>query len=186
VGPLFDVGVYPLTILTAFLGPIVEVAGFADVVWPERQDQAGKSFGVEAPDWACGFLRFESGIIGRLTTTFYVGPTKQQGLEFHGDTASLYVASSVESNAAVQFRPFSEWTWTDVPPAHAPYPGIEWGRGVSELADAIREDRPQRVTGEQGAHVVEVISGILQSAQSHAPVAIASRFKPPMPMEWAM
>ncbi len=186
VGPLFDVGVYPLTLLTAFLGPITQVSGFAEILWPERRDQADKPFRVAAPDWVCGVLKFESGIIGRLTTSFYVGPTKQQGLEFHGDKASLYVASSVESDAAVQFRPFGEWTWTDVPPAHPPYAGIEWGRGVSELADALREDRPHQVTGQQGAHVVEVICGILKTAEIGTPVTITSRFRQPPPTGWAI
>jgi predicted dehydrogenase len=75
-----------------------------------------------------------------------------------------------------------------VPFVRPPYAGgewSEWGRGVSELADAIHEDRPHRVTGEQGAHVVEVIAGILESARTHAPVTIQSRFTPSAPMEWA-
>ena len=36
IGPLFDVGVYPLTILTAFLGPVARVSGFGKIVWPAR------------------------------------------------------------------------------------------------------------------------------------------------------
>src|SRR4051812_2132692 len=67
VGPTFDVGVYPLTVLTTILGPVKEVSGFSKVVWPERTDKAGKAFDVKAPDWACGVLEFESGVLGRVT-----------------------------------------------------------------------------------------------------------------------
>ena len=132
------------------------------------------------PDWTCGMLQFASGPLGRLTTNFYVGPSKQAGLEFHGDIASLHLASAVESNAAVQMRRFEQWQWSDVPPVSTPFAGIEWGRGVSELADAIAQGRPHRVTGGQAAHVVEVIDGLLRSGQSHQPVQIASRFAAPL------
>src|SRR5438132_1062387 len=35
-GPLLDVGVYALTVLTAVLGPVRRVTGFAGIVMPER------------------------------------------------------------------------------------------------------------------------------------------------------
>src|SRR5205085_2449517 len=142
-------------------------------------------FSVTAPDWACGVLEFDTGTIARITTTFYVGPTKQAGIEFHGDTASLHLSSSTDSNAAVQLRPFDQWEWADVPLVRQAFVGVEWGRGVSELADAIREQRPHRVTGAQAAHVVEVIDGILRAAESGGSVDIRSSFEPPEPMEWA-
>jgi predicted dehydrogenase len=186
VGPLFDVGVYPLSVLTTILGPVRTVHGYTKIVWPQRHDKAGEAFDVEAPDWGTGVLEFESGTIARLTTTFYVGPTKQTGMEFHGDVASLHVSDAAKSDASVQIRPFEKWEWDDVPLVRDPFPGIEWGRGVSELADAIREQRPHRVTGAQGAHVVEIINGILRSADTHQPVQVESCFTPIAPMEWSV
>ena len=185
IGPVYDVGVYPVTILTAILGPVARVIGYGRVLWPQRVDQQGRPFSVESPDWGLGVMEFESGVIGRLTASFYVGPTKQHGIEFHGNKASLFLGSTIWSNAQLQTCPFGGSEWTDVPLLGKPYEGIEWARGVSELADAIREDRPQRATGEKAAHVVEVIAGILQSARTGAPVEINSRFTPPAPMEWA-
>ena len=61
----------------------------------------------------------------------------------------------------------------------------EWGRGVLELADAIAEDRPQRVTGAQAAHVVEICEAISTSLGEGRPVEVQSRFSPPAPLEWA-
>lgn len=185
VGPLFDVGVYPLTVLTTLFGPVAQVDGFERALWPQRQTLGGQTFQIQAPDWSCGILDFESGILGRLTTNFYVGPTKQAGIEIHGDTASLYLASSVEPHAQVQMRPFNVWEWSDVPLIREPWRGYDWGRGVVELGEAIREDRPHRATGEQAAHVVEIINGIHKAATTGRAVPIKSRFTPPPPMEWA-
>ena len=50
-----------------------------------------------------------------------------------------------------------------------PYEGTEWGRAVLDMAAAIEEGRPHRATGEQAAHVVEILNAIAKSSQ----VAIA-------------
>ena len=43
----------------------------------------------------------------RLTTSFYVGQqSKQKGIEFHGDTGSLFMSSWQDFDAAVELAPF--------------------------------------------------------------------------------
>lgn len=187
VGAMFDVGVYPLTILTMVLGSVTRVDGFGKIVSPERRNQAGEPFAVQSPDWTCGVLQFESGPVARVTTSFYVGPSMQQGIEFHGDAASLFLAQPHEFASPVRIR---DWTdphgpWQDVPPVKEPYRGVDWARGVVDLYEAIRNDRPHRATAEQAAHVVEVIAGIHNAADTGRAVTIKSRFTPPEPMEWA-
>ena len=44
---------------------------------------------------------------------------------------------------------------------------------------------PQRATGGQAAHVVEILGAITQSIKQGGPVEITSSFTPPAPMEWA-
>jgi hypothetical protein len=57
---------------------------------------------------------------------------------------------------------------------------------VAELADAIREDRPHRATGEHAAHIVEVVEAVQRSIALHGrSVAVKSGFPPPAPMPWA-
>jgi predicted dehydrogenase len=184
VGALYDVGVYPLTVLTAIFGPVDEVAGFGRVVYPDRKTTAGQPFTVTTPDWMCGIVRFASGPTLRLTTSFYVGATQQLGIELHGDTASVHFGQD-QFHSPVRLRPFAEKDWTTQPPLREPFQGVDWARGVVELQEAIRGDRPQRATGAQAAHVVEVIAGIHRSAEQGGPVKIRSRFTPPDPMDWA-
>jgi predicted dehydrogenase len=57
---------------------------------------------------------------------------------------------------------------------------------VADLAAAITEGRPHRATGEQAAHVVDILDAATTSvADGGRPVAIASSFEPPALMPWA-
>jgi predicted dehydrogenase len=49
-----------------------------------------------------------------------------------------------------------------VPDAY-PAEGIEFARGLSDLAFALRENRPHKTTGAHAAHVVETIECLLRS-----------------------
>ena len=73
--------------------------------------------------------------------------------------------------------------WTAIPPIGTPYKGVEWGRGLFDLADSLRLGTPQRVTGTQALHVLEICLGILSAAETGHPVAISSTFDPPPPLD---
>ena len=62
---------------------------------------------------------------------------------------------------------------------------MRWGTGVHDLAKAILGGRPHLATGEQAAHVVEIMCAATESAASAAPIQIHSTFNPPAPMAWA-
>jgi predicted dehydrogenase len=51
VGPLRDVGVYPLGVITSIFGPARRVWAYGTAVKPERVTKRGEPFEVEAPDW---------------------------------------------------------------------------------------------------------------------------------------
>ena len=185
VGALFDVGVYPLTVLTTIFGPARRALGYGKVLYPDRVTKEGVPFHIDTPDWVVAAVELADGMAVRLTTNFYVGQhSKQKGIEFHGDLGSLYMDSWQNFNAAVEFAEFRQ-SYEPVPYVKEPYPGTEWGRAVVELSDAIAEGRPQRATGAQAAHVVEILEAISTSIKEGRPVEIASSFTPPRPMEWA-
>ena len=50
IGPMADVGVYPLTYLTAIFGPARHVTAHGQVVYPDRLTTSGEPFAVGAPD----------------------------------------------------------------------------------------------------------------------------------------
>ena len=71
VGPLVDVGVYPLTIVTAMFGPVRRVSAYATTVQPERTRKDGWTFQLaDAGLLGRGVLELEDGVVMRLTATF--------------------------------------------------------------------------------------------------------------------
>jgi predicted dehydrogenase len=184
VGPLIDVGVYSLTILTTFFGPASRVLGFARGLLPERTTLDGTAFTPAAPDFVCALVEFRSGCIARLTTNFYVSHQSQQGLQFHGDEGFLHLGSFQEFDCALELAGL-DGSREAVPLLRTPYAGIDWARGIVDLADALPSGRPQRVTGAQAAHVVEILCAITASAADERPVEVRSEFAQPQPMEWA-
>lgn len=186
VGVLVDVGVYPLTIATAFLGPAVAVEARGWDLLPERVTTAGEPYRIGSPDLILAAVELADGTVVRLTGSFYVGrPSRQLGLlEFHGDLASLALGSFQDFDATVEVGP-AGGAYEAVPLVREPYRGIDWGRGVADLARAIVEDRRGRVTGDHAAHVVDILAAARTSMRERRRVGIESGFEPPELMDWA-
>lgn len=186
MGILFDAGVYPLTFLTALFGPVRRVAASAKILQPERRAHDGRPSFLTSPDFVVATIDLADGVVARLTANSYVGcHAKQSGIEFHGDLGSLYLANWQEFDAAIELAEFGR-AYRRVPFVREPYHGVEWGRALVEMADAIAQGRPQRATGFHAAHVLEVWRAIETSFKKGRPVSIKSSFTPPSPLEWTL
>ena len=184
VGPLVDVGIYPLAILTAMFGPVRRAQAYATTLEPERTLLDGSSFTLGSPDFVVAVLDHAGGVVTRLTASFYVGPCRQRGLEFHGDTGSLHLPTWAEADSRL-FLQERGAEYEQLPLLREPFPGIDWASALVDLADAIAAGRPHRASGEHAAHVVEVLEAVTGSVAAAAPVDVASDFVPPEPLEWA-
>jgi len=184
VGPLVDVGIYPLAIMTAIFGPVRRVQAYATILEPERTHRQGWTFTLETPDFVVAALELQDGVVARLTASFYVGPSKQRGLEFHGDEGSLYMPTWAEFDSRLELQERGG-EYRTVPPLREPYHGIDWSRALTDLAQAIDEDRPHRASGEQAAHLVEVLEAARTSLDHGDAVDVRSDFPRPAPLEWA-
>ncbi len=186
VGPVWDVAVYPLGVWAALCGPMRKVTATGHRLLADRQTKDGVDFTINTPDFYTAMIEFESGTVGRLTTNFYVKPSKQDAsMEFHGDAGSLFLGSSYMFNAAVEYAEFGG-SFEPVPPARPPFDGVEFARGVEDLAEAIDQDRPHRCAARMAQHIVDVIEAIHTSAREERPVMVTSTFSPPEPMPWAL
>jgi predicted dehydrogenase len=183
VGAFVDVGVYPLTIVTAMFGPARRVSAYGTVVMPDRMTKTGEPFHLDAPDFVVAVIELESGVVVRLTATFYVEPSKQRGLELHGDDGRIYMATWDAADARLERANGGEYRPVEL--LREPYPGIDWSRALVDLIEAAREGRPPRASGEHAAHVVEILDAIRDSARSGGPVDVHSSFAPPAPLDWA-
>lgn len=186
VGPVWDVAVYPLGIWSALCGPMRKVTAVGKTLLANRTTKDGVPFSVTTPDFYAAVIEFESGAIGRLTTNFYVRPSKQgETMEFHGDVGSYFLGSWCMFDAAVEYSEFAG-EFSVVPSVREGFKGVEFARGVEDLADAILNDRPHRCSARMALHVVEAIEAIHASARTEKPVAITSSFTAPEPMPWAL
>ncbi len=185
-GPLFDMGPYPLVLLTSIFGPVARVQAWGRFLVPERHTKDGTPFTIEKPDFIIALVEFRDGPLARLTVNYYVDWLKKEGelVEFHGDDGSLCLAHVSVFSAGVEFAEYGK-AYDAVAPVREPYQGIEWGRGVVDMAEAMREGRPHRAGGEQAAHIIEVMESIEQAAQQGAAVDLTSTFVPVEPMPWA-
>lgn len=187
VGVLVDVGVYPLTIATAFLGPALAIEARGWELMPNRITSGGERYQIGSPDLIIAAVELAGGAVMRLTGSFYVGrPIRQPGrMEFHGDLASVALSSFQDFDAIVERGPVGG-AFEPAPLVREPYHGIAWGRGVADLARAIAEGRRQRVTGEHAAHVVDILSAARRSMREGRRIEIDSTFEPPPLMAWAL
>ncbi len=187
VGALFDVGVYPLTLVTTMLGPARSVRAWGWDLKPDRVTVDGTPFRIGSPDLVLAALELDGGAVVRLTASFYVGrPAKLTGsLEFHGDDASLALGSFQDFDATVEVGAYGE-EYKPVAYVRPPFRGIAWARGVAEMAGAIAEGRPHRASGEQAAHIVDILEAATGSiADNGRRVEVASTFPQPPLMPWA-
>ena len=184
VGPVVDVGVYPLTTLTAMFGPVRRVRAYAATLEADRALLDGTAFTPGAPDFVVAVLEHEDAVVTRLTTSFYVGPSKQQGLELHGDSGSLWLSTWLEADSRLQLQQ-RQGAYADVPLVREPFHGIDWSRPLADLAEALETGRPHRSSGEHGAHLVEILEAVERASERGGVVDVRSDFIRPEPMDWA-
>ncbi|MDX6767575.1 MAG: Gfo/Idh/MocA family oxidoreductase [Candidatus Methylacidiphilales bacterium] len=180
VGVLWDVCIYPLTLLTAFFGPVRSVQSFQRTLLPERRTQNGTPFVLQKPEFIVAMLDFENGCAARLSGNFYnLGTQQGSAVEFHGDAGSLILGSSFLFNARVESCQAGQ-PLTAVERPDPGVDGIEFGRGVRELARAIEAGVPHPCSAHQAAHVIEIMEAIDASASDQGrPYPVHSAFPHP-------
>ena len=185
VGPMLDVGVYPLALATALFGPAKHLTAFATTLQAKRVTKDGTRFTIEAPDFYVVNIEFPNTLM-RLTVNFYVASQTHQaeGMEFHGDVGSLLLRSWFQAGCGLEYADFGK-EYKPVPLARDTDMWIDWARGLVDLAQAIKEGRPSRVTGDHAAHVVEILEATNESARTRQTVELHTSFSVPEPMDWA-
>ena len=194
-GPLLDVGPYYLTALINLLGPVARVAASSRITFAERTitspEQYGALIKVETPTFISSTLEFESGIIGPLLATFDVQATRLPFIEVYGTKGTLSTTDPDLWTGTPEIRQYGEEEkamldlerevpWTAFRSTD-PIVGLR-GVGVEELAVAIIEDRPHRVTAEVAYHVLDIALSIAEAAESGAHVDVESTCTRPAPL----
>lgn len=197
-GPLRDVTVYMLHSLTGILGPAQRVTAMSGLRVPQRHWQ-GKEIPVEVDDNSILLLDFGHATFamagGQASAT---GPLLQWGaMGFYGATGSIETLeieplSGHPTRLAYQGRDgapeefslrreddgaYVTTTWLPhVTETHARIPEPHVYADILHAIDCIEQGTPPLVSGEHGAHVVEIIEKGYLAARTGQTQDLESRF----------
>jgi predicted dehydrogenase len=188
-GPLPDVTVYSLQLLTSVLGPVRRVTALANTLAPQRTWR-NTTITIDIPDNNAVLMEFAAGTLGvavgadcRMGTRAPWG-----GLELYGRSGALEVvevdqASGYPTRFVVHGRGQAAEeivaTLGDQQYLRGAHLEIEEPHvyaDIMDLVDAIRDDRPPRATGEQARHVVEIVERAHMAARTGQAQELVSTF----------
>jgi predicted dehydrogenase len=172
-GPMFDVGVYPITALVNLLGPIKSISAITTAARKERLATCKEHFGemlkVEVPTHYSGSLLFENGTVITMGVSFDVPRHKHTNIEIYGTEGTLQAPDpNGFDGVANLYRIGGEWK--ELPHSHVK--GYCRGLGVADMAQAIIDDRPHRASAEQALHVLEAMHAFEKSSTTGEAVTI--------------
>jgi predicted dehydrogenase len=204
VGCVYEHAGYFLTVLAALFGPARSVTAFASV------QIANKGIAVEtmAPDFSVGVIEYDHGVVARVTAGI-VAPV-DKSLTIVGDKGVLVVPYLRNDRERILIGNIASVGWLvrklrraaqrfDVQvrgwPLYRTYgrpsggrfvdagPGkpVDFLRGPQEMIDAIRAQQPHQLSGELGAHIVEVIEALQYPDRFGRCRVITSSFAPLTP-----
>ncbi len=184
-GPLFDMGPYYLTALINLMGSVKSVQSMARATFETRtignEAKKGKIIPVETPTHIVGLLEFGNGAIGQVTMSFDVWHHQLPHIEIYGTEGSLSVPDPNGFGGDVKIRKASQEEWEIVPLTHG-YSQNSRGIGVMDMAYAIRTGRQHRASGALTYHVLDIMQGLLESAEAGSSLALTSHVDKPAPL----
>ncbi|GAA1175106.1 Gfo/Idh/MocA family oxidoreductase [Nesterenkonia xinjiangensis] len=186
-GPLMDMGPYYLTALVTLLGPVQQVIGAASALRDERiigsGPRTGERIPVTTPSHVTGALVHAGGAVSTVVMSFDGAATHAAPIEIQGTEGALAVPDPNHFDGTVSLARRGA-PWQELP-VSAGYRGASRGYGIADLLWSGAWDgdpRKGRSQGELGLHVLEVMEGLLASAESGRAVVMTTTVKRPEPV----
>ena len=202
-GPLLDIGPYYLTALVSLLGPVKSCCGFSKTTFPERTvlcgPKSGEPIKVEVPTYISGTMEFSIGVIGTITASFDIWDSQLPRIEVYGTAGTLCIPdvdplegpNVFGGPVLIKTKETSRWRgvprkpelsdWDELSVIHK-YNENSRGLGLSDMAYAIRDRRPNRASGEMAYHVLEIGYALLESAKNMQYYHLSSTCNRPDPL----
>jgi len=175
-GPLFDVGPYYVTALIQLFGPVKRVAAVASKAKPVRTigsgPLAGQTFEVTVPSHVSAVFEFENGQTSQSIFSFD-SKLPRTLFEVTGVDGALEVNDPNMFVGELVLH-------SDGDPKTIVVEGemAARGTGVVELARAIRAGVPERASGEQAYHALDIMVSTIEAADTGEWVDVVSTFTP--------
>lgn len=193
-GPLFDLGIYPLHVITGALGSAQRVTAFSGVALPERAAGYGAARGeridVETDDNTHLLLDFGEATFASIDASYCVLSSKGPRMEFYGETGVMNLASTAEEPPIEIFRfdkaselrgwmtPEEVYRGRIGPPAKPADPlPFDLVSGLEHMLEHLEDGTQLLLTAEHARHVLEIMLAAQQSAREGKAVSLATSFE---------
>ncbi|NMP37533.1 MAG: Gfo/Idh/MocA family oxidoreductase [Clostridiales bacterium] len=184
-GPMLDMGPYYLTALVNLLGPVEAVSGMTRASFPQRlitsEPKNGTVIDVDVPTYTTGLLRFKSGAIGTIFTTFDVHYTQGARLEVYGSEGTLLVPDPNGFGGDVMLLRAGSKEYEKIPLCFN-YETNSRALGLADMAKAMQTGRHHRANSDQTYHVLEIMESIIKSSDSGHTITLGSGLERGAPM----
>jgi len=197
VGCTLEHAGYSLSWLAAWFGPADTVTSFASVQAPDKLPD--EQLELDSPDFSVACIQFDSGVVARLTCGILAPHDHSmkivcdEGVLFTDDTwnyrSPVYSRRMITLRRKTFLNPFRKtYRLPRMPYGSAKTRGaqsMDFARGPAELADAVRNNRPCRLSPRFSLHVNEMALAIHGAREQGATYRMTTTFEPIQPMQWS-
>ena len=187
VGPVLDLGVYPLHGITGLLGPVKRLQAFGGIQIPERTVQirrlAGKKIEVASNDVVMMHLDF-GGAFASIIASFAIPGTRVPMVEIHGSkgSLSLTVERFYDARGPVEFKFLDDTLlgidgWMD-DVQNPEQDGVSnlIGAGAEHFVSVIKGIEEPILTAEHATHILEIILTAKRSIDEGRAIELETTF----------
>lgn len=205
VGCTLEHAGYYVTWFPAFFGPAKTITAFSSCAIPNKTVREGEPLEVNTPDFSVACITFESGVVARLTCSI-VAPFNHT-MQVVGDKGVLsidecwnyYAPVYIDKYSKLKFRaekyplirkfPFLKTFLglrpKEYPPVRRPNLKLrnarhyqDFSRGIADMAQAITENRPSKISADYSLHVNEIVLAIQNALDTSTPYQVTTTFEP--------
>ena len=199
-GPMLDMGPYYISNLVNLIGPVKRVSALAGTGRKTRTISNGARTGevlkVKTPTTYHALLEFANGACITLGLSWDVWAHKHQNMELYGQTGAMFVPDPNFFGGDVMLategklpeamkawdHPFGKKNWGQ----QNSQTDVIWANyrcaGLADMADAIMKKRHARCDISMVAHVVEVMTAVMEAGKKRKVLTLKSTCKRPAPL----
>ncbi len=187
-GPMLDMDPYYITALINLLGEVKRVYGTCRTTFDQRlitaKPHENEIIQVNVPTHYECLLTFSSGATISFLTTFDLYDAKQANIQLYGTKGNLYVPDPNYFGGKKGMR-FLDGATNEERELPLEFDYSENSRclGLADLAAAIEQGRSPRTSYLQTYHVLEVMTGVMKSAETGMPYEMTTHFERQAPMD---
>ncbi len=176
-GPLFDLAVYPVQILTQLFGPVKRITAFSRLALPElvmtAEKVRGKTVKVNTDDTIPMILDLGA-TFASVDCSYNMLSTRLPAMQFFGASGSLTAPQFLGDELGVWHRGDPEWKVSHL--SKSLYDRLGVAAGLPHWLDCIRAGKQPVNHGRHGRHILDVFVSAQESARTGRAVELKTTF----------